>query len=122
MDWYNSTIYWTNRSGHINWFDQNNRSLSVMTMPSTPVHAEALAFDWLGQYLYWSCNTNQVCFYITLCLNMHVEDKIEPAKTYELIMEQLIYLIRYVEGLHLVRQLRYFSKQTRRFSVWSSIH
>lgn len=61
MDWYNSTIYWTNSSGHINWFDLNNRSLSVMTMPSTPVHAEALAFDWLGQYLYWSCNTNEIC-------------------------------------------------------------
>ncbi|XP_050988520.1 proto-oncogene tyrosine-protein kinase ROS isoform X2 [Labeo rohita] len=60
MDWYSSTIYWTNSSGHINWIDLGNQSLSVMTMPS-PLNAEALAFDWLGQYLYWSCNTNQIC-------------------------------------------------------------
>uniref|UniRef100_A0A8C1EQI4 Tyrosine-protein kinase receptor n=1 Tax=Cyprinus carpio carpio TaxID=630221 RepID=A0A8C1EQI4_CYPCA len=60
MDWYSSTIYWTNSSGHINWLDLGNQSLSVMTMPS-PMNAEALAFDWLGQYLYWSCNTNQIC-------------------------------------------------------------
>ncbi|XP_026098354.1 proto-oncogene tyrosine-protein kinase ROS isoform X1 [Carassius auratus] len=60
LDWYSSTIYWTNSSGHINWIDLGDHSLSVMTMPS-PMNAEALAFDWLGQYLYWSCNTNQIC-------------------------------------------------------------
>ncbi|XP_058604533.1 proto-oncogene tyrosine-protein kinase ROS-like isoform X3 [Onychostoma macrolepis] len=60
MDWYSSTIYWTNSSGHINWIDLGDQSLSVMTMPSL-MNAEALAFDWLGQYLYWSCNTNQIC-------------------------------------------------------------
>uniref|UniRef100_A0A8C2HC53 receptor protein-tyrosine kinase n=1 Tax=Cyprinus carpio TaxID=7962 RepID=A0A8C2HC53_CYPCA len=60
IDWYSSTIYWTNSSGHINWLDLGNQPLSVMTMPS-PMNAEALAFDWLGQYLYWSCNTNQIC-------------------------------------------------------------
>ncbi|KAK9959557.1 hypothetical protein ABG768_009676 [Culter alburnus] len=60
MDWYGSTIYWTNTSGHINWIELGIQSLSVMTMPS-PMNAEALAFDWLGQYLYWSCNSNQIC-------------------------------------------------------------
>ncbi|XP_039528142.1 proto-oncogene tyrosine-protein kinase ROS [Pimephales promelas] len=60
MDWYSSTIYWTNSSGHINWIELVNQSLSVFTMPS-PMNAEALAFDWLGQYLYWSCNSNQIC-------------------------------------------------------------
>ncbi|XDV42961.1 hypothetical protein PO909_011523 [Leuciscus waleckii] len=60
MDWYSSTIYWTNSSGHINWIELGNQSLSVMTMPSS-MNAEALAFDWLGQYLYWSCNSNQIC-------------------------------------------------------------
>ncbi|ROJ78752.1 Proto-oncogene tyrosine-protein kinase ROS [Anabarilius grahami] len=60
MDWCGSTIYWTNTSGHINWIELGNQSLSVMTMPS-PMNAEALAFDWLGQYLYWSCNSNQIC-------------------------------------------------------------
>ncbi|XP_043118667.1 proto-oncogene tyrosine-protein kinase ROS isoform X2 [Puntigrus tetrazona] len=60
MDWYNSKIYWTNSSGHINWIDLVDQPLSVKTMPSV-MNAEALSFEWLGQYLYWSCNTNQIC-------------------------------------------------------------
>jgi len=42
---------------------------------------------------------------------------------YELIVSHLASLIRYAEGLlHLVMGLRYFIKQSRRFSVWWLIH
>ncbi|XP_052009911.1 proto-oncogene tyrosine-protein kinase ROS isoform X1 [Xyrauchen texanus] len=66
MDLYNNTIYWTNSSGHINWIELGDQSLSgrIKTVP-VPMNAEAVAFDWLGQYLYWSCNSNQICKWST---------------------------------------------------------
>ncbi|KAI7804665.1 putative proto-oncogene tyrosine-protein kinase ROS [Triplophysa rosa] len=62
IDSYNGTIYWTNSSGHINWVELGDQSLSgnVITIPLS-MKAESVAFDWLGQYLYWSCNSNQIC-------------------------------------------------------------
>ncbi|XP_055027857.2 proto-oncogene tyrosine-protein kinase ROS isoform X2 [Misgurnus anguillicaudatus] len=62
IDWYNGTIYWSNSSGHINWVELADPSVSerVMTNPLS-LKAESVAFDWLGHYLYWSCNSNQIC-------------------------------------------------------------
>lgn len=61
IDSYNGTIYWTNSSGHINWVELSDHTLSgnVITFPQS-MRAESVAFDWLGQYLYWSCNSNKV--------------------------------------------------------------
>ncbi|KAL7872797.1 hypothetical protein AOLI_G00118680 [Acnodon oligacanthus] len=57
MDWYNGTVYWTDSSGHISWLELDDLSSGpeVFIVPQT-MKADAVAFDWLGQYLYWSCN------------------------------------------------------------------
>ncbi|XP_037397725.1 proto-oncogene tyrosine-protein kinase ROS isoform X1 [Pygocentrus nattereri] len=62
MDWYNGTVYWTDSSGHISWMELDDVSSGpeVFIVPQT-MKADAVAFDWLGQYLYWSCNTNMIC-------------------------------------------------------------
>ncbi|MCI4382971.1 hypothetical protein PGIGA_G00020940 [Pangasianodon gigas] len=62
MDWYNNTIFWTNSSGHISWMDVADRSSAPEVLLVSPnMEAHAIAFDWLGQSLYWSCNTNMIC-------------------------------------------------------------
>ncbi|KAF5901713.1 Proto-oncogene tyrosine-protein kinase ROS, partial [Clarias magur] len=62
MDWYNNTIFWTNSSGHISWTDASDGASAPegFLVPQN-MEAHAIAFDWLGQSLYWSCNTNMIC-------------------------------------------------------------
>ncbi|KAM9466935.1 proto-oncogene tyrosine-protein kinase ROS [Clarias gariepinus] len=62
MDWYNNTIFWTNSSGHISWTDLSDGvSAPEGFLVPQDMQAHAIAFDWLGQSLYWSCNTNMIC-------------------------------------------------------------
>ncbi|XP_046712039.1 proto-oncogene tyrosine-protein kinase ROS [Silurus meridionalis] len=64
MDWYNNTIFWTNSSGHIGWIDAGDHSTAsglFLAPQSGNLDAHAIAFDWLGRCLYWSCNTNMIC-------------------------------------------------------------
>ncbi|KAG9268932.1 proto-oncogene tyrosine-protein kinase ROS [Astyanax mexicanus] len=62
MDWYNGTIFWTSSSGDISWMelDEHSPDPNVFIVPES-MKADAVAFDWLGQYLYWSCNTSMIC-------------------------------------------------------------
>ncbi|KAI4882919.1 hypothetical protein NFI96_021496, partial [Prochilodus magdalenae] len=62
MDWYNGTVFWTNSSGHISWMELDDPSSGPASfrVPQT-MKADAVAYDWLGQYLYWSCNTTMIC-------------------------------------------------------------
>ncbi|XP_076835194.1 proto-oncogene tyrosine-protein kinase ROS [Brachyhypopomus gauderio] len=60
MDWYNDTLFWTDSAGHINWMDDHTSRPKVFTVPQA-LRADAVAFDWLGQYFYWSCNTSMIC-------------------------------------------------------------
>ncbi|MBN3303240.1 ROS1 kinase, partial [Amia calva] len=60
IDWYNSTIFWSNTSGYIHgmMMNQNNRSCVL-----SAVHkAGALAYDWLGQHLYWADLTSSMIY------------------------------------------------------------
>ncbi|XP_072546337.1 proto-oncogene tyrosine-protein kinase ROS isoform X2 [Salminus brasiliensis] len=62
MDWYNGTVFWTNGSGHISWMELDDHfpAPKVFAVPPS-LKAETVAFDWLGQYLYWSCNASMIC-------------------------------------------------------------
>ncbi|KAG7465669.1 hypothetical protein MATL_G00155980 [Megalops atlanticus] len=62
IDWYNSTLYWSNSSGHINTLVWEGDSTDSSSTPLSAVRdAGALVFDWVGQKLYWTCSSNLIC-------------------------------------------------------------
>ncbi|XP_053568137.1 proto-oncogene tyrosine-protein kinase ROS [Bombina bombina] len=58
LDWYNSTLYWSNETGQVNMWDMRDTvGFNISHIPG--IHrAGALAFDWLGQVIYWSDKTD----------------------------------------------------------------
>ncbi|NXL43142.1 ROS1 kinase, partial [Podilymbus podiceps] len=61
LDWYNDTLYWINSIGEVQTWPLNKRE---GTMENTYVsdirNARMLAFDWLGQCLYWAGKANTI--------------------------------------------------------------
>ncbi|NWX43370.1 ROS1 kinase, partial [Steatornis caripensis] len=61
LDWYNDTLYWINSMGEVQTWSLNNReSTTDNTYVSDIRNARILAFDWLGQCLYWTCKANTI--------------------------------------------------------------
>lgn len=61
LDWYNDTLYWINSMGEVQTWSLNGREgTSENTYVSDIRNARVLAFDWLGQCLYWSGKANTV--------------------------------------------------------------
>uniref|UniRef100_A0A8C3BPL6 Tyrosine-protein kinase receptor n=1 Tax=Cairina moschata TaxID=8855 RepID=A0A8C3BPL6_CAIMO len=55
LDWYNGTLYWSNSMGKVQTWSLNKReSTSENPYISDIRNARMLAFDWLGQCLYWA--------------------------------------------------------------------
>uniref|UniRef100_A0A674GT12 Tyrosine-protein kinase receptor n=1 Tax=Taeniopygia guttata TaxID=59729 RepID=A0A674GT12_TAEGU len=55
LDWYNNTLYWINSMGEVQTWTLNKRKgINENTYVSDVRNARMLAFDWLGQYLYWA--------------------------------------------------------------------
>ncbi|MBN3281163.1 ROS1 kinase, partial [Polyodon spathula] len=50
IDWYNSTIFWSDLAGHVHMMPPDSNVVLV----SGILQAGSLAFDWLGQHLYWA--------------------------------------------------------------------
>ncbi|KAK1171236.1 hypothetical protein AOXY_G5984 [Acipenser oxyrinchus oxyrinchus] len=50
IDWYNSTIFWSNSAGQVHMMPPDSNVVLVSGIPQ----AGSLAFDWLGQHLYWA--------------------------------------------------------------------
>ncbi|NXT54616.1 ROS1 kinase, partial [Pluvianellus socialis] len=61
LDWYNDTLYWINSTGEVQTWSLNKRE---GTTENTYVYdirnAKMLAFDWLGQCLYWAGKANTI--------------------------------------------------------------
>ncbi|XP_075453845.1 proto-oncogene tyrosine-protein kinase ROS isoform X2 [Ascaphus truei] len=58
LDWYNGTLYWSNITGEVHrWETRDTAGLSASHIPGIR-RAGALAFDWLGQFIYWSDKAN----------------------------------------------------------------
>ncbi|KAM4694286.1 proto-oncogene tyrosine-protein kinase ROS [Discoglossus pictus] len=58
MDWYNGTLYWSNETGHVNmWNTKEALDYNVSHIPGVK-RVGSLAFDWLGQSIYWSDKAN----------------------------------------------------------------
>uniref|UniRef100_W5NKM5 Tyrosine-protein kinase receptor n=1 Tax=Lepisosteus oculatus TaxID=7918 RepID=W5NKM5_LEPOC len=63
IDWYNGTIFWSNGSGyiHVTVVEDFSGSASVSVLPT--IHKGcALAYDWLGQHLYWADSSSSVIY------------------------------------------------------------
>uniref|UniRef100_A0A8C0V2A0 Tyrosine-protein kinase receptor n=1 Tax=Cyanistes caeruleus TaxID=156563 RepID=A0A8C0V2A0_CYACU len=55
LDWYNDTLYWINSMGEVQTWTLNKRKgTTENTYVSDVRNARMLAFDWLGQCLYWA--------------------------------------------------------------------
>uniref|UniRef100_A0A8C3K4N0 Tyrosine-protein kinase receptor n=1 Tax=Calidris pygmaea TaxID=425635 RepID=A0A8C3K4N0_9CHAR len=55
LDWYNDTLYWINSMGEVQTWSLNKREVTTEnTYVSDIRNARMLAFDWLGQCLYWA--------------------------------------------------------------------
>ncbi|XP_069831031.1 proto-oncogene tyrosine-protein kinase ROS isoform X2 [Dendropsophus ebraccatus] len=54
LDWYNGTIYWSNETGHVHfWNISNTADFSALHVPVIR-RAGPLTFDWIGQFIYWA--------------------------------------------------------------------
>ncbi|NXT80261.1 ROS1 kinase, partial [Zapornia atra] len=61
LDWYNGTLYWINPTGEVQTWPLNKREgTSENTYVSNIRNARVLAFDWLGQCLYWAGKANTI--------------------------------------------------------------
>ncbi|KAM9240253.1 proto-oncogene tyrosine-protein kinase ROS [Leptosomus discolor] len=61
LDWYNDTLYWINSMGKVQTWSLNKREdTTENTYVSDIRNARMLAFDWLGQCLYWAGKANTI--------------------------------------------------------------
>uniref|UniRef100_A0A8C6JN91 Tyrosine-protein kinase receptor n=1 Tax=Melopsittacus undulatus TaxID=13146 RepID=A0A8C6JN91_MELUD len=61
LDWYNDTLYWINSMGEVQTWSLNKREATTRnTYVSDIRNARMLAFDWLGQCLYWAGKANTI--------------------------------------------------------------
>ncbi|XP_064364986.1 proto-oncogene tyrosine-protein kinase ROS isoform X3 [Dromaius novaehollandiae] len=61
LDWYNDTLYWSNSMGEVLTWSLNRREgTTENTYVSDIRNARQLAFDWLGQCLYWAGKANTI--------------------------------------------------------------
>ncbi|NXH73549.1 ROS1 kinase, partial [Hydrobates tethys] len=61
LDWYNGTLYWINSMGEVQTWSLNKREgTTENTHVSDIRNARTLAFDWLGQCLYWAGKANTI--------------------------------------------------------------
>ncbi|KFQ24645.1 Proto-oncogene tyrosine-protein kinase ROS, partial [Merops nubicus] len=61
LDWYNNTLYWINSMGEVQTWSLNKREdTTENTYVSDVRNARMLAFDWLGQCLYWAGKANTI--------------------------------------------------------------
>ncbi|NXY15945.1 ROS1 kinase, partial [Atrichornis clamosus] len=61
IDWYNNTFYWINSMGEVQTWSLNKRKgTTENTYVSDIRNARRLAFDWLGQCLYWAGKANMI--------------------------------------------------------------
>ncbi|NXX10980.1 ROS1 kinase, partial [Podargus strigoides] len=61
LDWYNDTLYWINTMGEVQTWSLNKRkNTTENTYVSDIGNARMLAFDWLGQCLYWAGKANTI--------------------------------------------------------------
>ncbi|NXE10719.1 ROS1 kinase, partial [Lophotis ruficrista] len=61
LDWYNDTLYWINSMGEVQTWSLNKRECTTEnTYLSDIRNARVLAFDWLGQCLYWAGKANTI--------------------------------------------------------------
>ncbi|XP_063185801.1 proto-oncogene tyrosine-protein kinase ROS isoform X1 [Chroicocephalus ridibundus] len=72
LDWYNDTLYWINSMGEVQTWSLNKREgTTENTYVSGIRNARMLAFDWLGQCLYWAGKANTI--YRKSLLGGHVD-------------------------------------------------
>lgn len=57
MDWYNNSLYYSDMKGDVYVWLLNGTDISENYHISNIAGAGALAFDWLGQFLYWAGKT-----------------------------------------------------------------
>ncbi|NWS52624.1 ROS1 kinase, partial [Chunga burmeisteri] len=61
LDWYNDTFYWINSMGEVQTLSLNKREGTTENTYVPDVrNARMLAFDWLGQCLYWAGKANTI--------------------------------------------------------------
>ncbi|KFO11050.1 Proto-oncogene tyrosine-protein kinase ROS, partial [Balearica regulorum gibbericeps] len=61
LDWYNDTLYWINSMGEVQtWLLNEREGTTENTYVSDVRNARVLAFDWLGQCLYWAGKANTI--------------------------------------------------------------
>ncbi|NXC43638.1 ROS1 kinase, partial [Penelope pileata] len=61
LDWYNDTLYWSNSMGKVQTWSMNKREDTNENVYVSDIrNARMLAFDWLGQYLYWAGKANTI--------------------------------------------------------------
>ncbi|NXS19317.1 ROS1 kinase, partial [Mystacornis crossleyi] len=61
LDWYNNTLYWINSMGEVQtWILNKRKGTTENTYVSDVRNARMLAFDWLGQCLYWAGKANTI--------------------------------------------------------------
>ncbi|NXR03151.1 ROS1 kinase, partial [Sagittarius serpentarius] len=72
LDWYNDTLYWINSMGEVQTWSLSRREGTTENIYVSDVsNARMLAFDWLGQCLYWAGKTNMI--YRKSLLGGHVD-------------------------------------------------
>ncbi|XP_077343180.1 proto-oncogene tyrosine-protein kinase ROS isoform X1 [Lithobates pipiens] len=58
LDWYNSTLYWSNETGHVHVWNMNGTAeVPFLCIPGIK-RAGPLSLDWIGQYIYWADKGN----------------------------------------------------------------
>ncbi|NXA42101.1 ROS1 kinase, partial [Eudromia elegans] len=61
LDWYNDTLYWSNSLGEVlTWSLSSRAGTTENAYVSDIRNARLLAFDWLGQCLYWAGKANTI--------------------------------------------------------------
>ncbi|XP_010003164.1 PREDICTED: proto-oncogene tyrosine-protein kinase ROS [Chaetura pelagica] len=61
LDWFNDTLYWVNSMGKVQTWSLNKKEGNTEnTYVSDIRNARILAFDWLGQCLYWAGKANTI--------------------------------------------------------------
>ncbi|XP_006026224.1 proto-oncogene tyrosine-protein kinase ROS isoform X2 [Alligator sinensis] len=61
LDWYDDTLYWSNSIGEVHMWSLSRRAPAIVNSPLSDIKkARILAFDWLGQCLYWAGKANTI--------------------------------------------------------------
>ncbi|XP_015714246.1 proto-oncogene tyrosine-protein kinase ROS isoform X2 [Coturnix japonica] len=61
LDWYNDTLYWSNSMGKVQTWSMNKKEDTTENVYLPDIkNARMLAFDWLGQCLYWVGKANTI--------------------------------------------------------------